>query len=207
VVGHSMGGLVSRGAIARLSTAGKSAGPAVLGLFTLASPHLGTFVADIGEGAMSQSVCGSEPLCLAVTSGVVATSSSYEPALSQLTRAFLVGDTGSTGWNERSGRVPRSIPVTTYAGQSETVPRNDDPYVSPNDAYVGLQSALPGSLKADGVLPSLRCAPATDDTHSRFTRTLAESLLGATPLPIIADPNVARSIVSAIRGHPPRSVC
>jgi pimeloyl-ACP methyl ester carboxylesterase len=203
IVAHSMGGLVSRGAIQVVAGRHSRRLPRVLGLFTLGTPHIGAFIIDLALGQLPTDACLGQTLCLTISSGLAAQASTLQPALTDNSSGFVVG----SGWGSRRGRVPRSIPVLAYGADAITAPGSTDPYVFPNDGYIGLASSLPGKLKRDGVLPSLRCAPPVKDVHSLFVQTLTQPLLGITPDAIVDDPAVATSIVSALRGHPPRGRC
>jgi pimeloyl-ACP methyl ester carboxylesterase len=210
LVAHSMGGILSRGAINRIANAPRRVRatlPAVKGLTTIATPHLGAFLADVAVGIKSEDeVCRGDAVCEATTGVAKSTVARYQPAISQITYRYLVGTRSNPGWGTRRGRVPRSIPVYAIAARRLTIPGKTDRYDTPNDGYLGVGSAHPASLKRNGVLPSLRCIRSFDDVHSvGLARNLA-TFFGMQTTPVVADPAVANAIIRAMRGQSVPSV-
>jgi len=139
VVGHSMGGLIARVAISRKQA--KTAG-----LFTIGTPHTGSFGADLIKGA---TILACPPgalggLCREVKSRAVAfLKDTGARAVSGLTAAARTADNLTL--------APPRVPTWVYAG---TIVRDITPllnparipdltgYFLPNDAIVGRSSAL-----------------------------------------------------------------
>lgn len=131
IVGHSMGGLIAHTAI---SDYGALAG----GLFTIGTPHTGSYGADLALG-ISEAPCPpfnvrAAAACLAVKAAA--------GALIRSRGADAMRDLTSRT-RQAENRVLRLPGVTTwaFAGTPCTFPFISDPYWSPNDGIVGLASA------------------------------------------------------------------
>jgi hypothetical protein len=125
LVGHSMGGILSRIAISRY-------GAASVGLFTIGSPHDGSFGADIVEGAAGLPCSG--VICLGLQSAAkLILSHMGSGAVADLTQSARTADNANLS---RPG-----VPTWTYAG---TVCSGPDPtgYYFPDDGIVGRSSAF-----------------------------------------------------------------
>jgi pimeloyl-ACP methyl ester carboxylesterase len=194
IVGHSFGGLWSRGAL-RLA-AQSFPGVHVLSLTTLGTPHLGSFMADIAEGA-DPNLCGDTACRVIVALLIAAREVAFEPALGQLTAAALAQ------WNPGQGTSLKGIPVTAIAGDAVTFPGQTNRYVSPNDIAVGIESAQAVGLQQQGVIPTLSCFPPFPDVHSDtwlpFFPAVKHSLL--------SDPGVVTDVKQTLAGLPPSSSC
>ncbi len=129
-VGHSMGGLISRVAIARY-------GVQATGLVTLGSPHEGSFWADDVDAAVSLPCDWIYPRaarvsCLAVRDAArVIAADKGAAAIHDLTHAERT--------SENHALASLHVPVQTYAGTA--VPWRTPGYRLPNDGVVGNASA------------------------------------------------------------------
>lgn len=195
LVAHSYGGLWTRGAL-RLA---KSSFPSVrvLSLTTLGTPHLGSYLADIGE-AISPSLCGHSLVCRLIADALVAVRKKLEPAAGQVTAGAVAA------WNRGQGTSLRGIPVTAISGNAiHLLPLITDSYVTPNDVLIGLSSAQAAGLDRSGVIPSLSCFPPRPDVHSQtflpFFSSVRYSLLD--------DPVIVSEVTQTLAGHPPSSAC
>lgn len=195
LVAHSYGGLWTRGAMPLAS----SYFPAVQvqSITTLGTPHLGSFMADIGEG-VDPSLCGSDLACKTIAELLIAFRETYyEPAMSQATAAAV------TQWNAGQGTSLRGIPVTAIGGDAISIKGESSPYVSPNDLLIGISSAQAVGLQASGVIPELSCFPALPDVHSNtflpFVPSVKHSLL--------SDPAVVTDVEQTLAGSPPTASC
>jgi pimeloyl-ACP methyl ester carboxylesterase/outer membrane protein assembly factor BamB len=123
LVGHSMGGLVARIAISQY-------GVPTAGLFTIGTPHDGSFLADIAAGI--DVGCATDNAAMCAFLGILAKSfpALNSPAALEMTRIARIAESLS---------VP-SVPVWTVAGTEigETAPPG---YLVPNDLVVGETSA------------------------------------------------------------------
>jgi hypothetical protein len=125
LVGHSMGGILSRIAISRY-------GAPSVGLFTIGSPHDGSFGADLVEGAAGLPCSG--VICLGLQSAArLILSHMGSGAVADLTQSARAADNANLS--------PPGVPTWTYAG---TVCSGPDPtgYYFPNDGIVGRTSAF-----------------------------------------------------------------
>ncbi len=194
-VAHSYGGLWTRGAM-RLASADFPA-VQVQSITTLGTPHLGSFMADIGE-AVDPSLCGTDLGCRAIAYLMIAFRDSYfEPAMSQVTAAAVAQ------WNPGQGASLKGIPLTAIGGDAVSIKGLTSPYISPNDLLVGIQSAQAVGLQANGVIPELSCFPAFPDVHSNtflpFVPSVKHSLLN--------DPQIATDVEQTLAGQPPATAC
>ena len=194
-VSHSYGGLWTRGAM-RLAS---SSFPAVTvqSITTLGTPHLGSFMADIGE-AVDPSLCGSDIACKTIAYLLIAyRETSFEPAMSQVTAAAVAA------WNPGQGNTLNGIPLTAIGGDAISIPGLTSPYISPNDLLVGIESAQAVGLQSSGIIPKLSCFPAFPDVHSDtflpYVPSVKHSLLN--------DPNVVSDVQQTLAGNPPTTGC
>jgi pimeloyl-ACP methyl ester carboxylesterase len=125
LVGHSMGGILSRIAISRY-------GAAAAGLFTIASPHDGSFGADLVEGASGLPCSGLVCAALRAAANLIL-GHMGAGAVEDLTRTARSADNANL--------TAPGLPTWTYAG---TVCHGPDPshYYFPNDGIVGESSAF-----------------------------------------------------------------
>jgi triacylglycerol lipase len=195
IVAHSYGGLWTRGAL-RLAA---RAFPAVRvrSITTLGTPHLGSFLADVGEG-VDPALCGSDLTCKLIADLLVAyREARFEPALSQVTAASVAQ------WNPGQGRSLNGIPLTAVAGDAVTLPGISNPYVSPDDVLIGIESAQAVGLDRAGVIPELSCFSPFPDVHSNtflpFFPAVKHSLL--------SDPGIVTDVEQTLAGNPPASRC
>jgi triacylglycerol lipase len=113
-VSHSYGGLRTRGAMRLASTDFPAVH--VQSITTLGTPHLGSFMADIGEG-VDPSLCGTGVLCKTIAYLLIAyRESSFEPAMSQATAAAVAE------WNLGPGTTLNGIPLTAIGGNAVSIP-------------------------------------------------------------------------------------
>ncbi len=195
IVAHSYGGLWTRGAL-RLAS-GSFPGVRVLSITTLGTPHLGSFLADIGEG-VDPSFCGLDIACRVIADLLVAyREAKFEPALSQVTAASL------EQWNPGQGQSLKGIPLTAISGNAIRLPGISNPYISPDDVLIGLQSAQAVGLDKAGVIPELACFSPFPDVHSNtflpFFPAVKHSLL--------SDPGIVADVEQTLAGQPPSSRC
>jgi triacylglycerol lipase len=194
-VAHSYGGLWTRGAM-RLAS---SSFPAVQvqSITTLGTPHLGSFMADIGEG-VDPSLCGSDLACKTIAELLIAVRETYyEPAMSQATAAAVAQ------WNAGQGTSLRGIPLTAIGGDAISIKGEQSPYVSPNDLLIGIASAQAVGLQASGVIPDLSCFPAFPDVHSNTFLPFVPSVKYS----LLSDPAIVADVEQTLAGNPPSSGC
>ena len=194
-VAHSYGGLWTRGAM-RLA-ASEFPAVQVQSITTLGTPHLGSFMADIGE-AVDPSLCGTDLGCRAIAYLLIAfRESDFEPAMSQVTAAAVAQ------WNPGQGASLNGIPLTAIGGDAISIQGLTSPYISPNDLLVGIQSAQAVGLQANGVIPELSCFPALPDVHSNTFLPFVPSVKYS----LLSDPQIATDVEQTLVGQPPTTGC
>jgi pimeloyl-ACP methyl ester carboxylesterase len=125
LVGHSMGGILSRIAISRY-------GASSVGLFTIGSPHDGSFGADLVEGAAGLPCSGA--ICLALQAAAkLILGHTGSGAVADLTKSARTADNANLS-------AP-GVPTWTYAGTACGGPDSTG-YYFPNDGIVGRSSAF-----------------------------------------------------------------
>jgi pimeloyl-ACP methyl ester carboxylesterase len=127
LVGHSMGGVISHVAIARYSA------PAS-GLFTIGTPHEGSFWADAVELALNIPCLRLDLRCWAIKHAAQA-------VLDTQGGPAILDMTSNSRRRDNASLRPLTLPVWVFAG---TVISGVDPsgYYFPNDEQVGWSSAL-----------------------------------------------------------------
>jgi pimeloyl-ACP methyl ester carboxylesterase len=125
LVGHSMGGILSRIAISRY-------GAASVGLFTIGAPHDGSFGADLVEGAAGLPCSG--VICLGLQSAA-------KLILSHMGSGAVADLTQSARTADNANLSSPGVPTWTYAGTVCSGPDSTG-YYFPNDGIVGRSSAF-----------------------------------------------------------------
>jgi pimeloyl-ACP methyl ester carboxylesterase len=161
LVGHSMGGLFSRAAIAALRASCSAL--QVRTLTTIGTPWTGSFVADAAAGQRDRGELAGDPRFAAVLDDFITEVAAIAPggASQEVTSAFL---TGADGWNARQAGVLDGIGVTAVGG--DVFAGGGPAETWPNDGLVSLHSALAGGVPADVVANPVRHA--VPDVHSIF---------------------------------------
>lgn len=161
LVGHSMGGLFSRAAVAALQASCSAL--QVRTLTTIGTPWTGSFVADAAAGQRDPGELRRDPRFAAVLDDFVAELAAISPggASREVTSGFL---TGADGWNSRQAGVLDGIGVTTVGG--DVFVSGGSPQMWPNDGLVSLHSALARGVSADVVSNPARHV--VSDVHSIF---------------------------------------
>ncbi|MFK3669954.1 lipase family alpha/beta hydrolase [Leifsonia aquatica] len=188
LVGHSMGGLFSRAAIAR----GREHGSAVAlhGLVTIGTPWTGSLLGDHATGALSLADAHGDP----VTERILQESGRYaqensQGAAEQVSIGYLAGP---DGWNARQAHVLDGIPVTALAG--DHLAAHDEPdALWPHDGLVSRRSATAVDVPAD-VLPHAERA-VFPDVHSIF---FADLLALPWERALTWDPDVLAAVAAAV---------
>lgn len=190
LVGHSMGGLFARSAIKTLKDSSSSV--TVRSLTTLSTPWTGTYPADYATGKLPITACLNQPSCVQVLTGYKKLAASEGPrgAASIISTEALQGP---SGFNARQADALKGIPVTLIGGDHFTRP-GGLPAVWPNDAVVGLQSALATTLP-DSALPHRACVT-RPDVH---TIALADEFKLGWESAITWDPVVLKAVNDAVK--------
>lgn len=160
LVGHSNGGLFSRGAIRILQ---QTASPiTVRSLTTLGTPNEGAFPTAYAAGEIGIEECQGDPFCINANQTWVELVAQVDKGLNaQDTQRFLNGTDGTNGWNQAQEGYLDGIPVTLLAGTFFTNAAGN-PLYWPYDGTVPEASALAEGI-SDAVIPHRTCwtAPLT----------------------------------------------
>jgi len=161
LVGHSMGGLFSRGAIRLLRD--QQHPLRIRSLTTLGTPWTGSFIAEAAGGLVPASIAAGDPRTEQIIGEFeVLLAGVSEGAGNQVTSQYL-GGVG--GWNDRQGDALRGIPLTLVAGDWFQAD-GGEARAWPHDGLVSVASAF-----AHGVSPSVLPEHTTHlfhDVHSIF---------------------------------------
>lgn len=191
LVGHSMGGLFARAAIAELLASGSSM--RIRSLTTIGTPWQGSFPADYADGGISLAAARAHPSTAAIMVEFKTRVEAEAPGAStQVTRRFL---TEPGGWNDRHAGVLDGIPVTLIGGDHFRS-AGGSPDVWPHDGLVTISSALAAAVPRT-VLPT---SPALtfNDVHSLF---FAHTFALPDHKALTWDPEVHRAVVTAISAN------
>lgn len=170
LVGHSNGGLFSRGAIRILQ---QTASPiTVRSLTMLGTPNEGAVPTAYAAGEIGIEECQGDEFCTTFNEGWKTYAGAADKGLNaQDTRRYLNGPDGTDGWNQWQAGYLDGIPVTLMAGTYFTNEAGN-PLYWPYDGIVSESSALAEGI-SDEVIPHRTCwsAPLT---HSIFMSDVAQ---------------------------------
>jgi pimeloyl-ACP methyl ester carboxylesterase len=189
LVGHSMGGLFSRAAIAHSRTHGSPV--AIRGLVTLGTPWTGSLLGDHLAGSITLEDAHSDPFTERIlTESVRFANENSQGAAEQVSAPYL---TGPTGWNAAQAGVLDDIPVTLIAG--DYFASHDTPdTLWPHDGLVARTSASAAGVEPPVLNPPHRAV--FPDVHSIF---FADAVGLPWERALTWDPDVADIVVDAIR--------
>lgn len=161
LIGHSMGGLFSRAAIAAAQSDADA--PKVATLITVGTPWAGSLPGDFRTGDITLADARGDR----ATESILQQARAFADAESQgaaddVASAFLAGP---DGWNERQRGALDEIPVALVAGDHFQHTGGPD-RLWPHDGLVQLRSALAREV-SPAVLPDRKEAT-FDDVHSIF---------------------------------------
>lgn len=191
LVGHSMGGLFSRIAIADLKASGD--GPRILSLTTVGSPWEPVMLGDFEPGQDPSTACEGNKACLAFQTPLLQVPTIVDEMLPFVQKAQM----GT--WTQEQAGVLEGIPVTLIGGTYFTKD-GGSPEKWPNDGVVQIDASLAKSV-SDAVIP-LRACHSFPDTHS-----LAVSAVVGAPeeTALTWDPQVSQAIIDGINAAPTAS--
>lgn len=218
LVGHSDGGIWSRGAIDYSSA---MPGISVQSITTIDTPHTGAFAADLSENIMGHNCDELDLVCKAFVDGLTDLMADDAPgaALPELTSTYMAG------WNSRMVGVMGALPlwaisangvndpdISTWIGDDNDVTSaGDDPYVNPNDIVVGISSQQAAGLTSQGVVRTLACFDPVNALHTTLPSAVADSLdavdLINTTAAVTDIPQTSTNVQSVLAGNPPTGAC
>lgn len=190
LVGHSMGGLFSRAAIAHGEKHGSPV--AIRGLVTLGTPWTGSLLGDHLAGSITVEDAHGD----AFTERILTESARFahensQGAAEQVSASYL---NGPSGWNAGQVGVLDGIPVTVIAGDYFAAHDSPDA-LWPHDGLVALTSASAADLDPAVMTPDRRAV--FPDVHSIF---FADAVGLPWERALTWDPGVAEVVVGAVRG-------
>ena len=227
LVGHSDGGLWSRGA---MDYASFMPGIQIQSITTIDTPYTGSFLADLGEYELTDT-CGALQLeCqldVAALNEIVdhfATAVGEGAALNEMTSDYMAE------WNQRLAGIPGETPFYAASAIGINDPRTfnylssgtgDDPFYNPNDIAVGLSSAQADGLVENGTISVLRCFPTVPGLHTEVPGKvlsigqdvdLINSFPGSSVFPnsttaVTINPMVIEYVSEVLAGNPPTQTC
>lgn len=163
IVGHSNGGLFSRGAIRILKQIESPV--TVRSLTMLGTPNEGAVPTAFVTGEFTAADCQANAFCLAYNDEWLKYAEIVDKGLNANdTKRFLNGVNGNDGWNQAQAGYLDGIPVTMLGGGYFTSDTGN-PVYWPYDGLVPVYSAL-GTTISDEVIPHRTCwsAPLTHST-------------------------------------------
>lgn len=224
LVGHSDGGLWSRGA---MDYASFMPGIEIQSVTTIDTPYTGSFLADAGKDLVIDPCPSFDLVCDAKKDALEDLLDHFAPALDQGDALLEMTATNMAAWNSRLAGIPGATPF--YA--SSAIGLNDpdtfnlissgagsDPYSNPNDVAVGLSSQQGDGLVANGTIAVLSCFPTIPGLHTEVpgdlvsaaqdvdlintypTRTAASEAVTINPM------NIAY-VTDSLNGAPNTSAC
>ncbi|HEY8582348.1 MAG TPA: hypothetical protein VIL49_05350, partial [Capillimicrobium sp.] len=199
LVGHSDGGLWSRSAITQLPA---TAGVTVQSLTTLATPHTGSFGADLAE-TLTNGQCDfsddlEEVLCDAA---LIAVNAAFDDVgattVRELSSTFL------EGWNPQQAI---GCPVAVMGGTYVDIPLIDLEYYNPNDGIVGEASAL--NQTALGItLSEIPAAGFTPIGNQTFPVVHSSVLTFLSPNTMLNQADISADVVAAVQAGAAGAPC
>lgn len=161
LIGHSMGGLFSRAALARRR--GRPRAVPVRRLITLGTPWTGGILGDVIVGDLTLADAhGDRTAEVIMRESVQYAADNSEGAADEVSERYLAGP---DGWNARQTGILDGIPVTLIAGSALRAAA-EPTRLWPHDGLVARRSALAELVPAE-VLPS-STRHEFDDVHSIF---------------------------------------
>ena len=185
LVGHSMGGVFIRAAMAELKRTGD--GPRIVTLSTVGSPWRPAMIGDFAANQKPAAACDGNKMCVLFQKAALAS-----PTVTKEMLPF-VQDPRFDNWTKQQAGVLEGIPVTlvggTYFRKKDGSPRR-----WPNDAVVSIDQALAKGVP-DSVLPHRTCV-SLPDTHSLWLSTILKE---PEETALTWDPRTTDALIAAIR--------
>lgn len=221
LVGHSDGGMWSRGA---LDFAAFMPGIQVQSITTIDTPYTGSFLANTGQDQL-QNPCGTLDLvCDAKESALNALIDYYASQLGEGAALDEMTATSTAEWNSRMAGVTGATPF--YAASSVGINdpdffgllssgTGDDAFYNPNDIAVGLSSQQADGLVANGTISSVTCFATIPGLHTEVPATILDpgkdaDLINTYPgstTPVTINPMTIANVTSVLGGAPPTGGC
>lgn len=185
LVGHSMGGVFSRVAMAEISASGD--GPRVMSLTTVGSPWEPVMIGDFAPGEDPSVACEGNKACLVFQQAAL-----NVPAVMTKMLPFVQKE-NFLAWSQEQAGVLDGIPVTLIGGTYFTKD-GGSPNRWPNDAVVQIDQALAAGV-SDEVLPHRTCH-SFPDTHSLSVSAMVNE---PEQTAVTWDPRVTDAIIAGLK--------
>ncbi|MEI6622234.1 MAG: hypothetical protein WCP28_10045 [Actinomycetes bacterium] len=225
LIGHSDGGLWSRGAMDYTSF---MPGIQVQSITTIDTPWTGSFLANAGQHLTK---CGTLDFWCQVKAAAFTSLINYVSApigggaaLDEMTATYM------TKWNLRMAGVAGATPFYAASSVGINDPRlfsgissgtGSDPFYNPNDVAVGLSSQQAKGLVANGTISVLQCFQTVPGLHTQIPgwalsagqdADLINTFPGRTAFPtsttaVTVNPMTITNITNVLNGSPPTSTC
>lgn len=222
LVGHSDGGLWSRGA---MDYASYMSGVTVNSVTTIDTPYTGSFLANTAQDQTNG--CGFlNPSCDALEAILNYFSSSLAQgaALDEMTSSYMIQ------WNSRMANVAGNTPFYAASAIGLNDPDAFDtlssgtgtqPFYNPNDVAVGIASQQGQGLVENGTIASLTCFPTIPGLHTQVPSDLISTgqdidLINTFPgrdaspnstTPVTTNPMNITNVTNVLNGTPPTGAC
>lgn len=221
LVGHSDGGLWSRGA---LDYASFMPNTSVVSITTIDTPWTGAFLANL---AVDQAVATCPTLdlvCDAKEDALNSILNYFSSALDNGAALEEMTSTYMTGWNSRMAGVPGATPFYAASAIGLNDPdtfntlvsgTGNNPFYNPNDVAVGISSQQADGLVANGTISNLACFATIPGLHTELPSSvitagqdadLINTYPGSTTA-VTTNPMNITNVTNVLNGNPPTTAC
>ena len=215
LVGHSDGGLWSRGA---MDYASFMPGISVESITTIDTPWTGSFLANTAADQLTCSDLDIECHALADVLNYFSSALAQGDALNEMDSTYMVS------WNQRMAGVPGSTPF--YAASAIGLNDPDtfgllasgtgtNPFYNPNDIAVGIASQQAQGLVANGTISNLACFATIPGLHTEIPSSLLDTgqdvdlinSYGSSGQAVTTNPMTITNVTNVLNGAPPAGAC
>ena len=178
IVGHSDGGLWSRGA---MDYAAFMPNTTIQSITTIDTPYTGSFLANTGNDQLTDTCSSWDLICKGEVDALNGILNYFSSALDQGAALDEMDSTYMTTWNQRMAGIPGATPFyaasaiglndpTTFGLLASGTGTN--PFYNPNDIAVGISSQQADGLVANGTIQTLFCFPTIPGLHTEIPSAL-----------------------------------
>ncbi|MEI8083387.1 MAG: hypothetical protein WCI74_16235, partial [Actinomycetes bacterium] len=219
LLGHSAGGLWSRGA---LDFASFIPDVKIQSVTTLDTPYTGSFLANAAQAIVKcerkSPTCFVLAQALKLITNYVISSVGRGAGMTELESSYVAK------WNSRMAGVPGGLAFYAASAIGMNLPWlfnkispgiGKDPYYNPNDVVVGLSSQQGDGLVASGSIAVLKCFPTIPGVHVYLPKFVAvplaaSGLLNSFPgstTSVTGNAMTVSNVANVFRGSPPTGAC
>lgn len=220
LVGHSDGGLWSRGA---LDYASSLSGVQVQSITTIDTPWTGSFLADLGERELSNNCSWWDVVCLGYVAALTDLADYLDAGAAEGQAFPEMTSTSMVSWNARMAGVPGQTPFYAASAIGINDPtafsifgaEGSSPFSNPNDVAVGIASQQAQGLVANGTVSQLACFATIPGLHlslpaSKLAYVQDVDLMNTYPgstTPVTENPMTVANVEDVLTGQPPTASC